>query len=178
MNPIQSIIDELNAQELWEQNISLERNEYLSVKGSVNTNIYLVLSGSLRIYSVEEFEEQTIRFGYQNNILAALDSYITEKPSEIYIQALKKTKLKQISKTAFMNFIYMSESRLSQWLQIVEQIIYQQLERERDILTSSPAERYKRVLSRSPQLFQEIPSKYIASYLRMSPETLSRLKKS
>ena len=57
------------------------------------------------------------------------------------------------------------------------ELIYQQMERERDILTSSPLERYKRVLSRSPQLFQEIPNKHIASYLRMTPETLSRLKK-
>jgi hypothetical protein len=56
--------------------------------------------------------------------------------------------------------------------------VLQQMERERDILTSSPLERYKRVLERSPQLFQEIPNKYIASYLRMTPETLSRIKKS
>ncbi len=53
----------------------------------------------------------------------------------------------------------------------------QQLEREIDILTKSPKERYERVLRRSPQLFQEIPNKHIANYLRMSPETLSRLKK-
>jgi hypothetical protein len=57
-------------------------------------------------------------------------------------------------------------------------IIYDQFEREKDILTYSPLKRYQRVLKRSPQLFQEIPNKYIASYLRMSPETLSRLKKS
>jgi CRP-like cAMP-binding protein len=60
----------------------------------------------------------------------------------------------------------------------MEQLIYQQLEREKDLLTSSPTERYAKVKQRSPQLFQEIPHKYIASYLRMTPETLSRLKKS
>ena len=49
---------------------------------------------------------------------------------------------------------------------------------EIDILTNSPKERYKRVLKRSPQLFQEIPNRHIANYLRMSAETLSRLKKS
>ncbi len=58
------------------------------------------------------------------------------------------------------------------------QLIYEQLEREKDILIHSPRKRYERVLKRSPQLFQEIPHKYIASYLRMSPETLSRIKKS
>ncbi len=48
-------------------------------------------------------------------------------------------------------------------------------EREIDLLTQSPQERIERIRKRSPQVFQEIPHKYIASYLRMSPETLSRL---
>ena len=59
----------------------------------------------------------------------------------------------------------------------VDSIMAAQIEREIDILTNSPKERYLRVLKRSPQLFQEIPNKHIASYLRMSPETLSRMKK-
>ena len=48
----------------------------------------------------------------------------------------------------------------------------------KDILINSPMDRFQRVFKRSPQLFQEIPNKHIASYLRMTPETLSRLKKS
>ena len=48
-------------------------------------------------------------------------------------------------------------------------------EREIDILQKDPAKRLKRVLERSPQVFQEVPHKYIAAYLRMTPETLSRL---
>ena len=50
--------------------------------------------------------------------------------------------------------------------------------KEIDILTNPPKERYERVLKRNPQLFQEIPNRHIANYLRMSAETLSRLKKS
>lgn len=61
---------------------------------------------------------------------------------------------------------------------MLEDLVLQQLEREKDILTSSPKARFERVLKRSPKLFQEIPNKHIANYLRMSPETLSRLKKS
>ena len=63
------------------------------------------------------------------------------------------------------------------WKQILELLVYQQMEREIDLLTYSPQKRYERVLQRSPQLCQEIPSKYITSYLRMSPDLLSRLKK-
>jgi hypothetical protein len=58
----------------------------------------------------------------------------------------------------------------------LEDLVVQQLEREKDLLINAPGERFERVLTRSPKLFQEIPNKYIANYLRMSPETLSRLK--
>lgn len=163
---------------LWQKDIALARNAYLKVKGSKDTNLYYVVSGSLRVFVEEEFEEHTIRFGYAGDFLAALDSFITGQPSDLYIQALKKCKLKVISKRAFMDFIQSSQELLLLWQQLMQQLIYQQMERERDILTSSPLERYKRVLNRSPRLFQEIPHKYIASYLRMSAETLSRIKKS
>ncbi|MCH2193855.1 Crp/Fnr family transcriptional regulator [Kordia sp.] len=178
MNPISTLINRITTEDLWDKEITLERNEYLKVKGTIDTNIYLVKSGSLRIFVIDEFEEHTIRFGYQNNLIAALDSFLNGKPSEFYIQALKKTTLKAISKENYTNFINSSPENKKLWLAILENFVLQQMERERDILTSSPLERYQRVLQRSPQLFQEIPNKYIASYLRMTPETLSRIKKS
>ncbi len=64
------------------------------------------------------------------------------------------------------------------WIALLENLLLQQMEREKDILTPSTKERYLRVLRRSPRLFQEIPNKYIADYLGISAETLSRLKKS
>ena len=72
----------------------------------------------------------------------------------------------------------MNETNRTLWQTVTELLIYEQIEREKDILTQSPLARYQRVLKRSPQLFQEIPNKYIASYLRMTPETLSRIKSS
>lgn len=178
MSPIASLVSKIESGGLWSNQLELKRNEYLKVKGSIDTNLYLVVSGSLRIFVVDDIEEHTIRFGYQNNFVAALDSFISEKPSELYIQALKKTVLKVISKKDFMKLIDTSTENRKLWEVILGNLILQQMERERDILTSSPLERYQKVLSRSPQLFQEIPNKYIASYLRMTPETLSRIKKS
>lgn len=178
MSLISNFIAKIDQLQLWDKKLELSRNEYLKVKGSIDTNLYFVVSGSLRIYVLEEFEENIIRFGYQNNFIAALDSFIREKPSDLYIQAIKKTQLKVIKKASFMAFIDSSTENTKIWQMMLGDLIYQQMERERDILTSSPLERYKRVLARSPQLFQEIPNKHIASYLRMTPETLSRLKKS
>ena len=178
MNPIADIIKDIDRKGLWNKTLELDRNQYVKVKGSIDTNIYWVVRGSLRIYVVEENEEHTIRFGYTHNFIAALDSFLDEKPSDLYIQALKKTTLQVIGKAEFTSLMQSSPTNIKTWQLMLEQLVLQQMERERDILTMSPVERYKRVLKRSPHLFQEIPHKYIASYLRMTPETLSRIKKS
>ncbi len=178
MNLIINFIEKIDQQNLWDNRLELNRKEYLKVKGSIDTNLYFVVSGSLRIYFLDEFEENIIRFGYKNNFIASLDSFISEKPSDLYIQAIKRTELKVIKKLTFMDFVESSEENTQIWHAMLGDLIFQQMKRERDILTSSPLERYKSVLARSPQLFQEIPNKYIASYLRMTPETLSRIKKS
>jgi len=178
MTPITDLVESIERKGLWTKVLELDRNQFLKVKGSMDTNLYLVVQGSLRIFVVEENEEHTIRFGYKNNFIVALDSFLNEMPSDLYIQALKKTTVKVIEKATFMNFIKSSPENSTTWQLMLEQLVLQQMERERDILTVSPLERYMRVLKRSPQLFQEIPHKYIASYLRMTPETLSRIKKS
>lgn len=163
--------------ELSEKTIVIDRNEFLKVKGSIDTNVYYVESGSLRVFVLDDCEEQVIRFGYKENLIVSLDSFLTGKPSVFFIQAIKKTVLKVITKEQIDDFLK-AENSMILWTKILENLVVQQLEREIDILTNSPKERYLRVLRRSPQLFQEIPNKHIANYLRMSPETLSRLKKS
>ena len=162
---------------LSEKTLTLQRNEYLSVSGTIDTNIYFVKSGSLRIFvSTDKDEDQIIRFGYTNNLVVSLDSYLTGKPSVFSIQALKKTDLRVITKKQLQDYLNRDHHSVL-WKNILENLVLQQMERELDLLTSSPEKRYQRVLTRSPQLFQEIPHRYIANYLRMSAETLSRLQK-
>lgn len=163
--------------ELSQKEITIERNEFLKVKGSIDTNVYYIESGSLRIFVLSEYEEQIIRFGYKENLIVSLDSFLSNKPSDLFIQAIKKSVIKVISKQQFDTFLETEDNR-KLWTKILADLVIQQMEREIDILTNSPKERYERVLKRSPQLFQEIPNRHIANYLRMSAETLSRLKKS
>ncbi len=172
------IISLIQNNNLIERTIVVERNDFLKTAGNVDTNIYFIQEGSLRVFVYDGDEERTIRFGYKNNILVSLDSYLIEKPSEFIIQAIKKSTVYVIPKTAFTQFIQQDENHLRLWISIMEDLVIQQIEREKDLLTSSPKERFERVLRRSPQLFQEIPNRHIANYLRMTPETLSRLKKS
>lgn len=172
------IIEKFDIGSLFEKTVTVERNQFLKKGGSTDTHIYFIESGSLRIFITDGEEERIVRFGYQNNIIVALDSFFTQKPSDFYIQAIKKTTVKIISKEKFMTFINSNPENLKIWLEILEDLVLQQIEREKDLLVQSPRERYERVLKRSPQLFQEIPNKHIANYLRMTAETLSRLKKS
>lgn len=160
---------------LFEKQIEIKRNEFLSHKGHINTTIYFIEDGSVKI-SVFEEEEQIIRFGYKGDFIVLLDSFLTDKPSRFYIQAIKKSSLHCILKERFLAFIDSDIKYLKLWNALLQHLILQQLEREQDLLIASSKERFQRVLKRNPKVFQEIPHKLIANYLRMSPETLSRLK--
>ncbi len=178
VNPLERIREKMDRLSLWQQEISLARHAYLKWPDTTDTRIFLLNEGSIRMFITDEKEEHTIRFAYPGNLFTALDSFFTERPSPLAIQALRLTKVSVMPKTVFMQFIESEAENRNLWQQILQALIVQQLEREVDLLTASPAERYLRVLHRSPQLFQEIPNRFIASYLRMTPETLSRLKKS
>src|SRR6476660_7712479 len=91
--------------DLAAKTIILDRNEYLKVKGSIDTNVYYVESGSLRAFVLDDYEEQVIRFGYQGNLIVALDSFLTGRPSDLFIQAIKKTELKVITKQQMDAFL-------------------------------------------------------------------------
>lgn len=175
MNALRTLLEKLDSE--WEQEITLKRNEFLVCQGDVNTNLYFVKEGSLRVYIEDDKEQHTIRFGYQNSMITALDCFLTDTPTAFYIQALKKCKLRVISKATYHQFINASQEHQLLWKKLLEEFVYQQIEREIDLITYAPQKRFERVLQRSPQLFQEIPLKYIASYLRMTPETLSRILK-
>ncbi|WP_369801343.1 hypothetical protein [Tenacibaculum finnmarkense] len=85
--------------------------------------------------------------------------------------------MKVISKINYMRFVNSKKEYQDVWNVFLNDFMYQQIEREIDLITYSPQKRFNRIFKRSPKLFQEIPQKYIASYLRMAPETLSRILK-
>lgn len=178
MDVIQHLKDTITDKNLWSSEFTINRNEFLLRAGAIENHIYFIEEGTMRAFIADDGEEYVIRFGYRHSIITALDSFFSGKPTRFHLQAIKKCKLRSVEKKVFNDLIHSSQELTHLYLIILEQLIGQQMEREIDILTSQPAERYKRVLTRSPHLFQEIPNKYIASYLRMTPETLSRLKKS
>lgn len=176
MSPAE-MVSFFNSNGLFEKTLIVERGGYLKKEGSIDTNIYFIQSGSVYAFIMDGNEERIIRFGYKGNIIVSLDSFLTEQPSDLYIQTIKKSTIRVVRKVAFQKILQQNQTNSQIWTNILEDLVLQQIEREKDLLVQSPVDRYKRVLKRSPQLFQHIPNKYIATYLRMTPETLSRLKK-
>jgi CRP/FNR family transcriptional regulator, anaerobic regulatory protein len=104
-----------------------------------------------------------------------LHSFFSGEPSALSIEALRATRVSRIHHERLDRFIEAESWRKEAYLVLLKQLAIQQHEREMDLLTQDPLVRLKRVIERSPQVFQEVPAKYIASYLRMTPETLSRM---
>ena len=157
------------------RSLIIDRGEFLIRQGEVESHIYYIHSGAIHAFYVSDHEEHTIRFGYKGSLITSIPSFYNGQPSELFLQAIRKTEITAYSRQSFFKAMETSEELQSFYLTSLEQLAAQQMERELDLLTSSPHERIQRVLKRSPQVFQEIPAKYIASYLRMTPETLSRI---
>lgn len=179
MDVMQQLLSALQKAGLeWSAPMELKRGELLFQAGRADAPVYFLDQGIIRIIHQNGDDLNTIRFAYKDSLFSAMDSLITGQPTIYSAEAIKHTVVRSIPKTDFLNFINGDAKHLALWNVILGYVIFGQLERETDLLTTSPRERYERVLKRSPKLFQEVPHKYIASYVRMTPETLSRLQKS
>jgi CRP/FNR family transcriptional regulator, anaerobic regulatory protein len=155
-----------------------KKGEFLLKEGEIERNLYFIGQGAVRLFYLTEFEEHTVRLGYDGSLINSLSSFVSGQPSEFYIEAIRRTQVKLMPKEQLLQIVHQDETSLAQYAQFLEQLLILQIDREIDLLTPSPKARLERVLQRSPHLFQHVPLKHIASYLRMKPETLSRIRNS
>ncbi len=167
--------DEKLISEKWVHRKTLERGEALIEIGSKDQNMYFIKKGSMRIYFPNDGNEICVGFSYTNTLLVSFESYLRNLSSHYCVEALKKTDLLYIKKEDFDELRNQSENINKAWNIAIEEALIGKIERETEMLTFNPSQRVQRLLKRSPHIFQLFPKKYIASYLGMSPETLSRI---
>ena len=163
--------------EFWKKDKRLQSKEVLLNFKQQDSNLYFVKSGCVRLFVIDKNGEQiNLGFGYENSLITCFQTFIEGKPSLISIEAILETELIAISKADLMQLIH-SNSEIALWYQsMLEYTLTGHIQRQVELLTLKPYERYDVFVKRSGHLINRIPLKYIASYLMMKPETLSRIR--
>jgi CRP/FNR family transcriptional regulator, anaerobic regulatory protein len=162
---------------VWKKEKQIKPKEHLINFHQTDSNLYFIKSGFVRLYVIDNHgNEKNIGFGYENTFITSFQSFITEKPSLIRLQAILETEVQIISKKSISDLIT-TNKEISNWYQsMIENTLAGHIQRQIELLTLSPQERYTVFQKRSGHLINSIPLKHIASYLMMTPETLSRIR--
>ena len=151
--------------------------EFIVEAGAVDKYFYLVLEGVQAIYLITEKGDKAIAgFSYKGDQSGVFDSFITQKPSKLFLEALTPSKLIAISKQDFDTLFELFPEFYKWEAKFLERIIFGRLARESELLTMTAKERFDAFTKRCPEELLIIPQKYLASYLNMTPETFSRLR--
>ncbi|HNL38970.1 MAG TPA: Crp/Fnr family transcriptional regulator [Saprospiraceae bacterium] len=168
--------DALTFASAWQLRRQMKRGDYLCAPGKVEQHVWFVAKGLFRIYYPTEQEEICAGFAYEDTMISSFPSFVRQTPSVFSIQALEKCTVLGIARSDLYAAIerWPAVSRL--WSGLLEQVVAGLIEREIEISTTTPEQRYHNLMARAPYLFQRVPLKHIASYLRIKPETLSRVR--
>ena len=156
----------------------IKKRQYLLQPGDVCRTENFVVSGLLRVYTTDENNnEHTLIFGLEDWWISDLYSFLSTNPSNMNIEALEDSEIICIEKDQ-LEKLYESIPKFERLMRILFQNAF--VAQQQRILESIslPAEkRYANFLKKYPSLDQRVPQTLIASYLGMTPETLSRIRK-
>lgn len=156
----------------------LAKKEFLLQPGQTSKHMRFVAEGSLRSYYLDaDSQEHILQLGIENWWVNDLYSYLAEKPSNMFVQAIEKSVIVQISKSK-LEFLFEQIPELSNFFRIKIQNAYVALqERTMQQISADAYERYSKFRLEYRDIEQRIPQYMIASYLGITPEFLSYLRK-
>ncbi len=157
---------------------AFQKNEYFSKAGRISDRIGFVGSGLFHSFYTIKGKETTTYFQPPGTLATALASFLQMKPALENIQALETSELIVIDRKDLLN-LYDENWKWQQVGRVITEQYYIIMEKRLIALQSQSAqERYENFLLEYPELLKSVPLYYIASFLGISPETLSRIRKS
>lgn len=153
---------------------SLKKKDLLIKANQVSDGITFILTGSLRCFRKSNNKELTMKFFTENNWVADLESLLTQKPSKNYIEAIEDSEIASITLRDI--HILMGTHPCFLMLNALLSDLTISTSHIATISSKSPDERYRELLGSHPEWINRFPQMLIASYLGMTPETLSRVR--
>jgi CRP/FNR family transcriptional regulator, anaerobic regulatory protein len=157
--------------------VYLKKKDYLFSQGQLCDRISFLNKGCLRLFYNIDGIENTIQFFFDGSWYTDYGSFLTGKPGTEITQALEDCEVVQFKKDAIYQLysVYPVFERVGR---VMAENAFLSLSSLNKMLTNEePEERYLNLLKQRPELIQKIPQHYIASYLGIQPESLSRIRK-
>lgn len=154
-----------------------KKGEFLLKEGQISIDTYFIMEGCVREYIVIDGEDKTTNFFTEEQWIISLNNFSNHTPSENNLVCVEDTvvsvgneELAQEMFKVFPRFETISRA-------IVEAVFLEQKKQLTSYLTDSAEQRYLKLLKSRPDIFQRVPQYYIASYIGVKPESLSRIRK-
>lgn len=156
---------------------TIKRKSTLIKMGAVENYLSFIAEGIVRFYIPQEESDITFGFLFENEFVTAYDSFITRTPSPYQIEALTDTTLWRISFNDLQEVYDTTKSGNLIGRRMAENMFLIKSKREISFLNKTAEERYLDLFLERPKLLKQIPLKYIASYIGVTPQALSRIRR-
>lgn len=157
--------------------LKYKKNDLLLSQGETSQQSFFVGKGCLRIFFINEEGKDVTRYiAFENQLATALVSFITNSPSQEYIQVIEKSEVLSISHDDFNYLMKIIPQWRAFYCVYLEKAYVNNTNRLMSFTTMDALERYNQLLKVNPTIVKRLPNKIVASYINISQETLSRLK--
>lgn len=154
-----------------------KRNEFLLKEGEICNNFYFVNKGCIRLFNInKEGEEATRYFHFEDSLGTALSSLINQQPSFEFMQTIEPSELLVINREDYFHLVNNVPQFGFIYRQILELAYIKSQERIYCFQGLNAVEKVRWVLTNQTKLLTRLSNKMVASYLGLTPQTLSRLK--
>ena len=154
----------------------INSREILLHEGKISGQAYIIKKGCLRQWFNKDGKEITFQFFFESQPVASIDSFIHNQPSLFTIESIEPSTILSISKDNFEELLRIFPEMNDAFQDYLFQRFrnYAQLFLSR--IKDTPQERYEDLMKNNPEIIRRIPHHYIASYLGITPVSLSRIR--